>query len=73
MEDHKLLALHASLSKLRKFGGLGVSAQYSWQKNTANEGMLGPDGKRRDGLPVNSLYSNFVKEGSYDPNAKGSH
>ena len=80
MEDSKLLALHESLSKLRKFGGLGVSAQYSWQRNggeNENSGLYttGADGKskRTDGLPLNSLYNNFVKEGSYDPNQKGGH
>lgn len=71
MEDSKLLALHESLSKLRKSAGLGVSSRYSWQKADTNESNFttAEDGTtiRKDGLPVNPLYNNFVKEGSYDP------
>lgn len=80
MEEHKLLALHESLSKLRKSAGLGVNSQYSWQKNgdpAANSLITTTEtGEqvRTDGLPVNMLYNNFVKSGSYDPkDQRGAH
>jgi hypothetical protein len=68
MEEEKLLALHASLSSLRRSAGVGVSSQYSWQKNADSSSSA--SGVRTDGLPVNPLYNNFVKEGTYTPNAK---
>lgn len=67
MEEHKLQALHDTLSILRGHKGLGANSVYSWQKNQAGKG---PTLERTDGLPHNSLYVHFVKEGTYDPNAK---
>ena len=74
MEEHKLIALHESLAKLRKSAGLGVSSQYSWQKkgdrslNSLIVTQENGEKVRSDGLPINMLYNNFVKEGFYDPN-----
>ena len=69
MEDHKLQALHDSLSKLRGHKGLGTSSQYSWQKTVAQEDG---DRQKKYGLPNNTLYSYFVPEGTYDPKKKAS-
>jgi len=66
MEESKLIALHDTLTKLGKQQGLGVSSQYSWATNAVIE-------ERKDGLPANALYANFVKEGSYDPSKKNLH
>jgi len=70
MEESKLQALHDSLSKLRGGQGLGVAAQYSWQKKKNKEG--GPlSSATEHGLPSNALYANFVPEGAlYDPTHK---
>lgn len=64
MEEEKAQRLHDTLSKLRKSAGLGVSSHYSWSAPTCTSA----DGTvvRTDGLPNNVLYSNFVKEGTYD-------
>ena len=67
MEEEKLIAFHDTLAKLQKRQGLGVSSQYSWA-HAVDEG-----GQRKDGLPANALYANFLKEGSYDPSAKNLH
>lgn len=63
MEEHKLQALHDALCRHRKSEGLGTSTSYSW---TATSEVK----ERNDGLPSNALYAYFLKEGSYDPNAK---
>lgn len=75
MEEDKIQKLHDSLSKLRRGTGLGTSSHYNFGSNVNNSdiggGLVklkeGEDGKmhRDDGLPVNALYSNFVKQGSY--------
>jgi len=68
MEEAKLQALADSLSGHGGRKGLGTSSgQYSWVKSA--EPSSGK-GERKDGLPANQLYSNFVKAGTYDPNAK---
>lgn len=71
MEEDKIQKLHDTLSKLKKGKGLGTSSHYNFGGgHTSNNGIPfkeGKDGKifREDGLPINALYSNFVKEGSY--------
>ena len=66
MEDSKLLALHDSLSGHKGRKGLGSGKAYSWQKSTAsNDSDRDDDGG--DGLPKNRLYSNFLREGNYNP------
>lgn len=68
MEEAKLQALADSLSGFGGHKGLGTSrGQYSWVKGA--EPASGK-GERKDGLPNNQLYSNFVKAGAYDPNGK---
>jgi len=69
MEEEKIQRLHDSLSKLRKGKGLGTDSHFSWNANDAIPMKKDEEGKlyREDGLPVNGLYSNFVKQGSYDP------
>ena len=51
---------------------MGVSSHYNFGNNSNNKGdgaqiKEGENGTlyRDDGLPVNALYSNFVKQGSY--------
>ena len=71
MEEEKIQRLHDTLSKLRRGHGLGTSSHFNFG---------GPDGPiatkkdadgnviRTDGLPINGLYSNFLREGAgYDP------
>ena len=76
MEEDKIQKLHDSLSKLRKGKGLGTASHYNFGGGVTNNNSIagglvqlkeGEDGKmyRDDGLPVNALYSNFVKQGSY--------
>ena len=68
MEESKLQALADSLSKHSGKKGLGTyGGEYSWSK-TANSSTT--PSARIDGLPTNPLYSNFVKEGTYDPSKK---
>mmetsp|Transcript_7913 Transcript_7913/g.14903 ORF Transcript_7913/g.14903 Transcript_7913/m.14903 type:complete len:218 (+) Transcript_7913:94-747(+) len=69
MEEEKIQRLHDSLSKLRKGKGLGINSHYSWNAHESIPLKKDKDGNlsRDDGLPVNGLYSNFVKEGSYNP------
>ena len=70
MEESKLQALADSLSKHSGRKGLGTSGgEYSWSK-TANSSTTTTQSARDDGLPTNPLYSNFVKEGAYDPSKK---
>ena len=61
MEEEKIQRLHDTLSKLRRSEGLGMATHFNFNSSTT-------DKKRTDGLPTNALYSNFLKEGSYDPN-----
>eukprot|EP00538_Stauroneis_constricta_P009554 CAMPEP_0119550158 /NCGR_PEP_ID=MMETSP1352-20130426/3726_1 /TAXON_ID=265584 /ORGANISM="Stauroneis constricta, Strain CCMP1120" /LENGTH=200 /DNA_ID=CAMNT_0007595915 /DNA_START=77 /DNA_END=679 /DNA_ORIENTATION=+ len=74
MEESKLLALHDALcrhGKGRK--GLGTnSGAYSWTQNKAGAAAAGQSEQatRADGLPNNALYSNFVRSGAFDPDAK---
>ena len=74
MEEEKIQQLHDTLSKLRKGKGLGTSSHYNFGNhhhhlNNPNSVPIkeGKDGKlyRDDGLPINALYSNFVKQGSW--------
>ena len=74
MEEDKIQKLHDNLSKLRKGKGLGTSSHYDFggpasaTKNANGVPMKkDKDGNlsRDDGLPMNSLYSNFVTSGSY--------
>ena len=71
MEEDKIQKLHDTLSKLKKGKGLGTSSHYNFGGSHANNNGIpfkeGEDGKifREDGLPMNALYSNFIKEGSY--------
>ncbi|GFH60501.1 hypothetical protein CTEN210_16977 [Chaetoceros tenuissimus] len=69
MEEEKIQRLHDSLSKLRKGKGLGTNSQFSWNVHESIPLKKDKDGNmyREDGLPVNGLYSNFLKQGSYDP------
>ena len=69
MEEEKIQRLHDSLSKLRKGKGLGTNSHYSWNGHDSIPLKKDKDGNliRDDGLPVNGLYSNFVKEGTYNP------
>jgi len=62
MEEDKIQSLHDSLSKLRKSAGLGISSHLNFGGSSST--------KRKDGLPTDELYSNFVKEGLYDPTTK---
>lgn len=77
MEEDKIQRLHDSLSKLRKSAGLGTDSQFNFGGVVANDAISiikDKDGKsvREDGLPINALYSNFLKQGNYDPNSKNS-
>jgi len=75
MEEDKIQRLHDSLSKLRKHAVLGVSSHFNFGGGSGTgscESTKRGESKngeliRDDGLPVNALYSNFVKEGLYDP------
>lgn len=70
MEDEKAQRLVDTLTKLRKSAGLGVSTHFNFGgASDMIQFRKGKDGKllREDGLPVNSLYSGFVREGTYDP------
>lgn len=73
MEEEKAQRLHDTLAKLRKGNGLGTSSHFNFggpsadgpivTKKDANGNLV-----REDGLPMNGLYSNFVREGAaYDP------
>ena len=77
MEETKLQALADSLSKHGGRKGLGLSGgEYSWSKtNNRNEaGVDDGEQRRNDGLPNNALFSNFVREGTYDLEAsRGQH
>merc|ERR1712194_235962 len=70
MEDSKLLALHDDLSKYqnKKKSGLGVSNAYNFagSKNKQSSDLTATT-VREDGLPNNSLYVNFLRQGTYDP------
>lgn len=70
MEDSKLLALHDDLSKYqnKKKSGLGVSNAYNFagSKNKQSSDSTATT-VREDGLPNNSLYVNFLRQGTYDP------
>eukprot|EP00979_Chaetoceros_neogracilis_P007287 scaffold1521_cov271-Chaetoceros_neogracile.AAC.95 len=70
MEEEKIQRLHDSLSKLRRGKGLGTNSHFSWNASESIPMDKDKDGNlfRTDGLPVNGLYSNFVKQGTYDPN-----
>ena len=70
MEEEKAQKLVDTLSKLRKSAGLGVSTHFNFggaseliQFSKDKDGNL----YRDDGLPVNGLYSGFVREGTYNP------
>lgn len=71
MDEEKLQRLHDTLTKLgggRK--GLGTSSHYNFGGGGNDNGVPIKEGKdgqifREDGLPVNALYANFVKQGSY--------
>ena len=69
MEEEKIQRLHDSLSKLRRGKGLGTNSHFSWNAHESIPMDKDKDGNlfRTDGLPVNGLYSNFVKQGTYDP------
>jgi len=69
MEEEKIQRLHDTLSKLRKGKGLGTDSHYSWNAHESISMKKDKDGNlfREDGLPVNGLYSNFVKQGTFDP------
>ena len=70
MEETKLQALADSLSKHGGRKGLGInSGSYSWAKGKVQQSGE-PSSEERSGLPNNPLYSNFVREGTYDPSAK---
>lgn len=71
MDEDKIQRLHDSLSKLRKGKGLGTNSHYSWNAHESIPLKEDKDGKmyREDGLPVNGLYANFIKAGSYDPDS----
>jgi hypothetical protein len=62
MEDHKLQALHDTLSKLRGRHGLGTSSLYSWQRNP-------PQGAAAKAPPSvsggNPLRAHFHREGQH--------
>jgi hypothetical protein len=63
MEDHKLQALHDTLSKLQGRKGLGTSRQYSWQKkNNSSKASSSGSQPTSNGNP---LYSYFHPEGEY--------
>lgn len=65
MEESKLQALADSLSKHSGRKGLGTyGGEYSWSKTATSSTTTQ---SRDDGLPNNPLYSNFIKEGTYDP------
>jgi hypothetical protein len=60
MEDHKLQALHDTLSKLQGRKGLGTSRQYSWQKESSKAtSELQPPSNG------NPLHSYFHPEGEH--------
>ena len=73
MEEDKIQKLHDSLSKLRRGKGLGISSHYNFGGGNSVDNGHGVNIKengngelyREDGLPVNALYSNFLKQGSY--------
>ncbi len=71
MDEEKIQRLHDTLSKLGKGKGLGTSSHYNFggSSNVNNAVPIKEDKSgrlyREDGLPVNALYSNFVKQGSY--------
>jgi len=73
MEEEKIQSLHDSLSKLRKSAGLGISSHLNFGGPNAS-GLSKRDRNgnlvRKDGLPTDALYSNFVREGLYDPTKK---
>ena len=79
MEEVKLQALADSFAKHGGRKGLGTSGgEYSWSKtNSRNEAGVEQEQQQKegrdDGLPDNALYAPFVKEGSYNPSAKGHH
>jgi hypothetical protein len=75
MEEEKIQRLHDSLSKLRKGKGLGINSHYSWNVHESIPLKKDKNGNlfRDDGLPVNGLYSNFIKEGSYNPERTKDH
>eukprot|EP00587_Corethron_hystrix_P012763 CAMPEP_0113320542 /NCGR_PEP_ID=MMETSP0010_2-20120614/14323_1 /TAXON_ID=216773 ORGANISM="Corethron hystrix, Strain 308" /NCGR_SAMPLE_ID=MMETSP0010_2 /ASSEMBLY_ACC=CAM_ASM_000155 /LENGTH=169 /DNA_ID=CAMNT_0000178373 /DNA_START=320 /DNA_END=826 /DNA_ORIENTATION=+ /assembly_acc=CAM_ASM_000155 len=61
MEESQLQALHDAVAKLKPSGrrGLGSNASARYVKGHP----VNDKGERKDGLPNNPLYSNFVKEG----------
>lgn len=73
MEEDKIQKLHDSLSKLRRGKGLGISSHYNFGGGNNVDNGNGVSIKenehgefyREDGLPVNALYANFLKQGSY--------
>lgn len=69
MDEEKIQRLHDTLSKLRKGKGLGTNSHYSWNAHESVPMKKNEDGTlyREDGLPVNGLYANFIKQGTYDP------
>jgi len=76
MEEDKVQRLHDSLSKLRKSSGLGASSHFNFSGGTrysiSSISQKGENGEliREDGLPMNALYTNFVRQGLYDPTKK---
>lgn len=69
MEEEKIQRLHDTLAKLRKGVGLGISSQFNFGDSVGSELIATHKDKegnvvRSDGLPLNGLYSNFVREGS---------
>jgi len=65
MEEEKIQRLHDTLSKLRRGKGLGVSSHYNFGGDDGVPTEKDDSGNvvRKDGLPMNGLYANFVREG----------
>jgi hypothetical protein len=62
MEDHKLQALHDTLSKLRGRHGLGTSSLYSWQRNSSQGAAAKTPPSAAGGNP---LHAHFHREGEH--------
>jgi hypothetical protein len=62
MEDHKLQALHDTLSKLRGRHGLGTSSLYSWQNNSSQAAAAKAPPSGSGGNP---LQAHFHREGEH--------
>ena len=62
MEDHKLQALHDTLSKLRGRHGLGTSSLYSWQRNSSQGAAAKTPPSGSGGNP---LHAHYHREGEH--------